>query len=184
MYLLQSLAYLTLTFLLPTQAARISLYIPATQRLPNPAVLPSSTHATLQSAGEPLRAYLTRQNTLVFPNVSAGSYLATVHCRDYLFEPLRVDVTAADAAGAEGGGTGEKVKVWQTFRGNEWENLGEVRGEGSGDGDGLVVEVRCLGAKEFYQERGGCELSFLFSSSLSLSLSQWGKMCNMRCSGC
>ncbi len=67
--------------------------------------------------------------------------------------------------GADGGADNEgkeRVKVWQTFRGNEWDNLGEVRGEGwvqrEDDGMGLVVEVRPLGERLFYHERGGCML--------------------------
>jgi len=135
-------------------AARFLLQIPTTGLL-NPSTLPSTTHATLQSSGEPLDAYLTRSNTFNFANVSEGSYLATVHCRDYIFEPLRIDVSLEEAVE----GSGEKkevVKAWQTFLGNEWDNKGESRGEG---GNGLVVEARVVGTKYYYQERGGCESS-------------------------
>ena len=133
-------------------AARFLLQIPTTGLL-NPSTLPSTTHATLQSSGPPLDAYLTRSNTFNFANISAGSYLATVHCRDYVFEPLRIDVSLEEAVE----GSGEKkevVRAWQTFLGNEWDNKGESRGEG---GNGLVVEARPVGTKYFYQERGGCK---------------------------
>jgi hypothetical protein len=133
-------------------AARFLLQIPTTALL-NPSTLPSTTHATLQSSGPPVDAYLTRSNTFNFANVSAGSYLATVHCRDYVFEPLRIDISIEEAVE----GSGEKrevVKAWQTFLGNEWDNKGESRGEG---GNGLVVEAKIVGTKYFYQERGGCE---------------------------
>ena len=65
--------------------------------------------------------------------------------------------------GEEGGGKGakekEKVEIWQTFRGNEWENKGEKVGEGVGT---CRVDVKVVGAKGFYEERGGCEfLGFL-----------------------
>lgn len=136
-------------------AARFLLQVPTTGLL-NPSTLPSTTHATLQSSGEPLDAYLTRSNTFNFANVSEGSYLATVHCRDYIFEPLRIDVSLEEAVE----GSGEKkevVKAWQTFLGNEWDNKGESRGEG---GNGLVVEARVVGTKYYYQERGGCESSY------------------------
>jgi len=86
-----SLASLS-SFATLTSAARLLLQIPNTV-LVNPSTLPSTTHATLQSSGPPIDAYLTRSNTFNFNNVSAGSYLATVHCRDYAFEPLRIDVT-------------------------------------------------------------------------------------------
>jgi hypothetical protein len=137
-----------------TSAARFILQIPTTHLL-NPSTLPSTTHATLQSSGAPLDAYLTRSNTFNFANVSAGSYLATVHCRDYQFEPLRIDVSVEEAV--EGSGeTREVVKAWQTFLGNEWDNKGESRGEG---GNGLVIEAKAMAQKYFYQERGGCESS-------------------------
>jgi hypothetical protein len=133
-------------------AARFLLQIPTTAQL-NPSTLPSTTHATLQSSGPPLDAYLTRSNTFNFANVSAGSYLATVHCRDYVFEPLRIDVSIEEAV--EGSGDKrEVVKAWQTFLGNEWDNKGESRGEG---GNGLVIETKIVATKYFYQERGGCE---------------------------
>ena len=133
-------------------AARFMLHIPATQ-LANPSTLPSSTHATLQSSGPPQDAYITRSNTFNFNNVSAGSYLATVHCRDFAFEPLRIDVTLEEAV--EGSGElKEVVRAWQTFVGNEWDYKGEGRGHG---GNGLVIDVRPLGAKHYYQERVGCK---------------------------
>lgn len=133
-------------------AARFLLQIPSTGGL-NPSTLPSTTHATLQSSGPPLDAYLTRSNTFNFANVSAGSYLATVHCRDYIFEPMRIDVSLEEAV--EGSGDKkEVVKAWQTFLGNEWDNKGESRGEG---GNGLVIEARVIATQYYYQERGGCE---------------------------
>lgn len=135
-----------------TSAARFLLQIPITNVV-NPSALSSTTHATLQSSGPPLDAYLTRSNTFNFNNVSAGSYLATVHCRDYAFEPLRIDVSIEEPV--EGSGDKKEViRAWQTFLGNEWDNKGESRGEG---GNGLVVEAKPLGQKQFYQERAGCK---------------------------
>lgn len=142
-------------------AARFTLHIPANPHA-NPSSLPSTTHATLQSSGPPLDAYITRSNTFSFTNVSAGSYLATVHCRDFAFEPLRIDVTLEETVE----GSGEKkemVRAWQTFIGNEWDNKGESRGEG---GNGLVVEVKPLGAKSYYQDRGGCKYSDIFGREI------------------
>jgi non-ribosomal peptide synthetase component F len=133
-------------------AARFTLHIPTTP-LVNPSTLPPTTHATLQSSGEPQDARLTRSNSFNFHNVSAGSYLATIYSRDHVFEPLRIDVSIEEAVE----GSGEKkevVRAWQTFVGNEWDNKGEARGEG---GNGLVIEARPLAPKFFYQERGGCE---------------------------
>lgn len=65
--------------------------------------------------------------------------------------------------------TAPKVRVWETFRGNEWENKGEeVRGlaTGAGAGAAAAFPVRVLGAKAYFVERGSCEF-FLFSFGLS-----------------
>lgn len=46
------------------------------------------------------------------------------------------------------------IAVWQTFRGNEWGNKGELLGREKGM---LGVVIRVLGEKKFYEERSGCE---------------------------
>lgn len=69
-----------------------------------------------------------------------------------MFAPLRVDISSA------GGEGGEEVKAWGTWRGNEWENRGEVVEVGVWGREGRVVEVRAVGGKEFLIERTGCEL--------------------------
>ncbi|CAN9444768.1 unnamed protein product [Alternaria alternata] len=169
-----SLASLS-SFATLTSAARLLLQIPNTV-LVNPSTLPSTTHATLQSSGPPIDACLTRSNTFNFNNVSAGSYLATVHCRDYAFEPLRIDVTVEETVE----GSGEKkemIRAWQTFLGNEWDNKGESRGEG---GNGLVVEARPVGTKYFYQERQGFSpLSFLKNPMILMAVVSMGLIFGM-----
>ncbi|KAI8943436.1 hypothetical protein NX059_001446 [Plenodomus lindquistii] len=158
-----------------SSAARLLLQIPNTH-LVNPSVLPSTTHATLQLSGPPLDAYLTRSNTFNFNNVSAGSYLATVHCRDYAFEPLRIDVSVEEAV--EGSGDKKEViRAWQTFLGNEWDNKGESRGEG---GNGLVIEARPVMEKYFYQERQGFSpLSFLKNPMILMAVVSMGLIFGM-----
>ncbi|EMD87623.1 hypothetical protein COCC4DRAFT_134344 [Bipolaris maydis ATCC 48331] len=158
-----------------TSAARLLLQIPHTP-LVNPSTLTSTTHATLQSSGPPIDAYLTRANTFNFNNVSAGSYLATVHCRDYAFEPLRIDVTLEEAV--EGSGDKrEVIRAWQTFLGNEWDNKGESRGEG---GNGLVIEARPVAPKYFYQERQGFSpLSFLKNPMILMAIVSMGLIFGM-----
>ncbi|PSN67824.1 hypothetical protein BS50DRAFT_587070 [Corynespora cassiicola Philippines] len=149
-----------------SSAARFILHVPTTN-LVNPSSLTSSTHATLQSAGAPIDAYLTRSNSFNFNNVSAGSYLATVHSKDFAFEPLRIDVSVEEAVE----GSGEKkevIRAWQTFIGNEWDNKGESRAEGS---NGLVIPVKPIGQKYFYQERAGFSpLSFLKNPMILMAL--------------
>ncbi|ETS77530.1 hypothetical protein PFICI_11404 [Pestalotiopsis fici W106-1] len=135
----------------------LTLTVPPAQHLPNPHVLPASTHATLTALGHPRRAApLTVSNTFVFHNVTPGSYLADVHSAAYGFVPLRVDVLEPAAAADANGGP--VVKVWETYRGNEWGNKGEeVLNTGGGGGkaaSGPSFAVRCLGKKVFFQERG------------------------------
>jgi ER membrane protein complex subunit 7 len=148
----------TLILPLAILSARLTITIPATNALPNPAILPSSTHAVLSLHGEPLRAPLTRANTFRFASVPPGSHLLTIHSHEVFFENLRVDIAANE--------TGEWVTAWTTWRGNEWDNKGELRGEGDGR-DGRL-EVRTLGGKAYYQERTTCE--FLHGSKEERSI--------------
>jgi len=166
---IQTLLVFLLASIHTTLAAYLTVKIPASQLLANPSLLPPKTHATLEASGAPLRALLTRSNKFVFPHVGPGSYLLSVHCRDYFFEPLRIDV-GTDEQGVE------FVKSWQTFRGNEWDNKGERRGEGVGnigkEGEMLEakveVEVRALGGKEYYQQRQGFSALSLFKNPMIL----------------
>ena len=60
------------------------------------------------------------------------------------------------------------IRAWQTFPGNEWDNKGEDRGSG---GNGVVIDVRPLGPKYYFQERGGFSpLSFLKSPMILMAL--------------
>jgi ER membrane protein complex subunit 7 len=146
----------------------LTLAVPPSQHLPNPHILPAATHATLTALGEPRRAApLTVANTFVFHNVTPGSYLADVHSAAYGFAPLRVDVLEPATTTA----AGPVIKVWETYRGNEWGNKGEevLNAGGVGAGTGKVAAsggpsyaVRCLGKKVFFQERGKCESFCLF----------------------
>jgi hypothetical protein len=95
-----------------------------------------------------MKARLTRSNTFEFANVPPGSHLLTVQTRDVLFENLRIDVAPAAANGEE------HVEAWTTWRGNEWDNKGEVRGEG--DGRNVNIEVKPLAPRDFYYQRSTC----------------------------
>jgi hypothetical protein len=143
---------LTLSVLpLVAAAANLELYIPATASLPNPGVLPSSSRASLSSAGVPIVVPLTRYNTFVFSGVKPGSYLLSAHSRDTTFEGLRVDIDV------NGEGI-EEIKAWTTWSGNEWSNKGEVRGQGEGS---ARIELRAVAAKVYYQERATCKFNML-----------------------
>ncbi|KAI0137352.1 hypothetical protein BJ170DRAFT_605516 [Xylariales sp. AK1849] len=139
---------------LTTTTTSLTLQIPPSPILPNPNVLPPSTHATLTTLYTTYSAPITVANAFVFHNVTPGSYLADVHCASYGFAPLRVDVSSVeDGAGvADGDVAGVRVQAWETFRGNDWANKGEEVKVGSAGAGGLAV--RCLGKKLFFQERG------------------------------
>lgn len=55
----------------------------------------------------------------------------------------------------------EDVSVWQTFRGNEWENKGEAVSVKELDAEGLHTvwgfELKCVGGKEYLIQRQGCK---------------------------
>lgn len=139
-----------------TATTEVVLTIPASPFLANPNTLSASTtHGTLTALGRPaLRAALTPDNTLVFRNVTPGSYLADVHCAAYGFAPLRVDVLAVEDGAAAAAQPRIDVRAWETYRGNEWENRGE---EARPVGEKAAFPVRCLGHKVFFQERGKCK---------------------------
>ncbi|GJN74125.1 hypothetical protein VFPFJ_07218 [Purpureocillium lilacinum] len=136
-----------------TTTTTITLILPTS---PNPFTLPPSTHATLSSLGAHHAAPLSTVNTFVFRNVSAGSYLVDVHCPTEAFRPLRVDVgppAVAGGADADAGAGAEDtrlvVQAWETFRGNDWGNKGEVMALTEGGG----VHVRWMGKKNYFMER-------------------------------
>lgn len=131
----------------------ITLTVPPTHNLPNPRTLPPSTHATLSSLYVAASAPLTTANTLVFRNVSTGSYLVDVHCATHAFAPMRVDVVEQIVGAGAAAVAGElKVLAWETYRGNDWNNKGEaVRLSGG------ALEVKLLGAKNYFIERSKCE---------------------------
>ncbi|KAI9870538.1 MAG: hypothetical protein M1830_004116, partial [Pleopsidium flavum] len=130
---------LILTSLLLTlvSAASLSLVIPPSNLVPNPSTLPASTFATLTNTGRTYTAPFQRNAHFTFRNLTVGSYLLDVRCRDYNFAPLRVDVGGSD-----------EVEVWQTFRGHEWDNKGEKIME-------RPVHVKVLAGKDYYEERSG-----------------------------
>jgi len=135
------IAKILATFLIPlVSTASLSVIVPPSALVPNPSTLPPSTSATLTDIGRVYTASLQRDNRFTFRNVSAGSYLLDVHCRDYVFAPLRVDVSSND-----------RVEAWQTFRGHEWDNKGENLVE-------RPVQLKVLGGKDYYDQRSGCKL--------------------------
>jgi hypothetical protein len=136
-------------------AASLTISIPPSTLLPNPHSLPATTHATLTTTDRVLTASLTRSSTLVFsdiPSSGPSSYLLDIRSGEWVFAPYRVDV-AAD---------GTVLGVWETFRGNPWENRGaekyvvDIAGKTQTD---VVVEAKVVGRKGLYEERAKCEFA-------------------------
>ncbi|KAF2155869.1 hypothetical protein K461DRAFT_82762 [Myriangium duriaei CBS 260.36] len=146
-----------LALLTPTLAAELTLTIPSTSLLPNPNLLPPTTHATLLCPSGVLTARLSRQNTLHFPSVPAGSHLLSVYTRDYTFPPHRIDVSPSTPA---------HINAVQTFRGHEWGNLGPAAGNSSTGS--LTLPVRPLARRDFYQRREGFSVLSVFKNPMIL----------------
>ena len=127
----------------------LTLALPPSALLPNPQLLPARTFATLTAANVSVATPFTRASTFEFRDVPADrSYLCEVWSRDYVFAP------------SGDGGHAARVEVWQTFRGNEWDNKGEKLGEGA---DGVRVDVSVIAERRFYEERKGCKHAVLLT---------------------
>ncbi|EEP79234.1 conserved hypothetical protein [Uncinocarpus reesii 1704] len=164
-----ALAFLSLLSL--SAATILTISIPASNLLPNPNTLPPSTHATLTTLTPKralLKAPLTRSSTFIFPDLGSGSdsasssrsptsYLLDIHSRDYVFAPYRVDV----------GADGNVIGVWETFRGNPWDNKGVEKAVGTGSGP-VHVDAKVLGKREFYEQRAGFSPLSLFKNPMIL----------------
>ncbi|KAJ5929392.1 hypothetical protein N7454_007240 [Penicillium verhagenii] len=147
------MSFLVILLLCHLAAASLTITIPATNLLPNPHGLPASTHATLTtlpSAGNDhlLTASLSHTSNLVFHDIPARqeSYLLDIRSSEFIFAPYRVDV-AAD---------GSVLGVWETFRGNPWDNRGAekytVDATRKTQSD-VTVEAKLVGRRNFFEER-------------------------------
>ena len=104
----------------------------------------------------------------MFPDLTPGSHLLSIHARDHVFPAYRVDVSDAETSNPET----PRVQLHQTFRGNEWGNKGPRIGASEAGGDGsLSVSVAPSGRKEFYRQREGFNiLSFLKNPMILMAL--------------
>ncbi|KAM3506802.1 hypothetical protein MY10362_002130 [Beauveria mimosiformis] len=127
----------------------VTLHLPST---PAPGTLSPRTHATLTTLGRRLSAPLSAAHSFVFRNVSAGSYLADVHCPTDGFAPLRVDVGEEEEQEKEEEAV-VVVQAWETYRGNDWGNKGEALALKQGSDGTQGFEVRALGRKGYFMER-------------------------------
>lgn len=99
-----------------------------------------------------------------------------MHSVSHAFAPLRVDVVPVVSGAGQSKNdekvTGLRVQAWETFRGNDWDNKGEVVGL-----EGGALRVRIMGQKAFFMDRSSCESSvwtddYHFSSWLIMDRSQ------------
>ncbi|KAB8214291.1 hypothetical protein BDV33DRAFT_36968 [Aspergillus novoparasiticus] len=172
----------SLLFLLSTVVvtSALTVVIPPSNLLPNPNALPSGTHATLTSipsstqsksshvSPHSLTAPLTRSATFIFQNLdSTGkpeSYLLDVRSAEYVFTPYRVDV-AAD---------GTVLGIWETFRGNPWENRGAERyvldatSVNAAKLPEVAVDAKVLARRGFYEEKPKFSPLSLFKNPMIL----------------
>ena len=134
-------ALFTITSCDPTpQATTLTFYLPST--FPNSVYsLSPQTTLFLTTTGREKSALLSRNGEFVIYNVTIGSYLADVTSREWVFAPQRVDVTVGPSGALV-------VDSALTFRGNEWENMGEKR-------RGLRIAVVPVKAVEYYTKREG-----------------------------
>ncbi|KAL1968749.1 hypothetical protein VTN77DRAFT_1575 [Rasamsonia byssochlamydoides] len=162
--------------LLSTASAALTITIPPSNLLPNPHVLPPTTHATLTTLPSSSQkkhvftAPLTRSSTFVFPDLQQQqqqreSYLLDIRSKEYVFAPYRVDV-AAD---------GTILGIWETFRGNPWDNRGAEkfvapagRSSSSGQNQDVIVEAKVVARRGFYEERPRFSPLSLFKNPMIL----------------
>src|SRR5699024_7557530 len=79
-----------------------------------------------------------------------ASYLLDIRSAEYVFAPYRVDV-AAD---------GKVLGVWETFRGNPWDNRGaeKFNAVDAAARKDVTVEAKLLAKRGFYEQRSSCKL--------------------------
>jgi hypothetical protein len=86
------------------------------------------------------------------PDAQPESFLLDIRSAgEYVFAPYRVDV-AAD---------GTILGVWETFRGNPWDNRGAVKyivDVAAKEQVDVVVEAKVVARKAFYEERAKCKV--------------------------
>ncbi|RAL02025.1 uncharacterized protein BO80DRAFT_424403 [Aspergillus ibericus CBS 121593] len=168
---------LFLVALLSTPAlatSALTITIPPSNVLPNPNVLPAGTHATLttltttENNQHILTAPLTRSATFLFHHLPAStkpeSYLLDIRSPEYVFAPLRVDV-AAD---------GSLLGIWETFRGNPWDNRGaekfvaDTTTTTTTVASDVTVDAKVLARRGFYEERSKFSPMALFKNPMIL----------------
>ncbi|KAJ5714524.1 uncharacterized protein N7483_011705 [Penicillium malachiteum] len=134
-------------------AASLTIKIPTSNLLPNPQVLPASTHATLTTLpsgnDHRLTASLSHGSNLVFQHIPAQqeSYLLDIRSSEYVFAPYRVDV-AADGS------------LFSVF--------GRPSAETHGTIGVMRIDAKLVGRRGFFEERAKFSPMSLFKNPMIL----------------
>lgn len=159
-------------------AATLILRIQPSQLLPNPSILPPSTHATLiANNGTVLRSSLRRDNTIVFPNiVTTGTHLLSIFTKDYTFASYRIDTAPSTPSSSDTTIT----FAAQVYPGTQWSDTGPSllprtsntdqpsSSSSSSDTSTLTITPKLLAAKTFYTPRPTFSLLALLKSPMIL----------------
>lgn len=175
-------------------AVSLTINIQPSNVLPNPGILPAGSYATLTPVRQSgrssssslakdeqfdcLRAPITSSSTFVFPHLpypqgpaaksqqeEPSSYLLDIRTKEYVFAPYRVDISH----------DGSVVGVWETYRGNAWENRGSekfVSTQSPAIRD-VSFEASAVSRKRFYEERVKCEYFFNIFFALSYGFTEF-----------
>ena len=144
-----------------TLAVSIRISIPPSTLLPNPNVLPASTHATLSTANGPeLKAIIRKGNYIEFPSIpTSGSHLLNIYSRDYTFAPYRIDISPT---------TSEITGAFESYRGTQWSDHGVALTPGGEPTKALTLTAKVLAKKQFYETRQGFSVMSLLKNPMIL----------------
>nr|CDP27217.1 Putative protein of unknown function [Podospora anserina S mat+] len=155
----------------PPLQTSLTVHIPPSAPLPNPAALLPQTHATLNSLTKHHSAPLSDKSNFHFHNVTPGSYLLDIHCLTHAFLPLRVDISPSSSSSSDPSEQSPiKIEAWETFRGNDWGNKGEKVSTEVSDGKSgmMVVVARMAGQKSYFMERSSFSVLSIFKNPIIL----------------
>ncbi|KAE8147940.1 hypothetical protein BDV25DRAFT_25142 [Aspergillus avenaceus] len=184
MYILHRFSVFSLILFFATNAPGVSsaltVTIPPSSLLPNPNVLSASTQATLTSLPSSawlkdgnsdsysLTAPLTRSATFVFQKFESTeepeSYLLDIRSAEYIFTSYRVDISA----------DGTIMGIWETFRGNPWDNRGvekfvaDASTTNAVKSTDVAIEAKVMARRSFYEERSKFSPLTLFKNPMIL----------------
>ncbi|KPI42062.1 uncharacterized protein AB675_5644 [Cyphellophora attinorum] len=135
-----------------TLAASIRINIPPSTLLPNPNVLPASTHATLTtSTGPELRAVIRKGNYIEFPSIPTTA---------------RTSSKSTPATTPEAGL--QIIGAYETYHGTQWSDHGIQLNPNGQPTTALTLNAKVLSKKNFYETRPGFNVLSLLKNPMIL----------------